>query len=488
MSEKTYKNSSQNEEGILNISSEMFDYIDFRNILHDLIEGFLKFWLPILISMSLAASIGYFVKKALYTPKYRSLATFFVDVNTAVKYENNNISEKAMTQVSKIFPYVINSQLMHIIIMDEFGVDEMPGELYVSTMSDTNLVTIQAIADNPDTSYQLLQVVLKNYPRVARTILGNTTMEVIGESGMPQEPANKDGAKTMAKRCVVMSAGLWFCLIFLYSILKKTVRKESDINTLLHMNCYGSVPTVNLKKRSNNQNNQILMTQRNVGYEFTESMRLLRARIDRDQNEYDSKIYLFSSSLPGEGKSTIATNLALSFAEAGRNVYLLDMDFRNPSICKLLGLEEGEKGIVDIIHDSLDIEDACLIYQEYPNLKIIGAGKKRENIGRLLNNTKATEFFGSLRQRANIVIVDTPPSGLLSDPTVIAEYSDAGIYIVCEDYSPVEYIQRSIDTLAETGMRIGGCILNMSDTGIFGYGRSYRYGYSNYRKRNQNKE
>ena len=69
MDENTYKKSTQNGEGILNVSADMFDYIDFRNILHDLIEGFFKFWLPILVTTSLAASAGYFVKKALYIPK-----------------------------------------------------------------------------------------------------------------------------------------------------------------------------------------------------------------------------------------------------------------------------------------------------------------------------------------------------------------------------------------------------------------------------------
>ena len=477
MSEIIYKKKTQAEDGVLNVSADMFDYIDFRNILHDLVEGFLKFWLPILVSMSLTASVCYFVQKALYVPQFRTMATFFVDVNSAVQYENNNIAEKTMYQISTTFPYVINSQLMEIIVMDEFGVDEMPGELYVSTMSDTNLVTIQAVSRDPQTAYRLLQVVLNNYPRVSRKILGNTTMNLIGESGMPQEPANKDGAKTMAKRGLMLCAGFWFCLIFLYSVLKKTIRKENDIPILLGLNSYGCVPAVKVKKRSNIQNNQILMTQRSVGYAFTEAMRLVRARIDRDQQENKSKIYMLSSSLPSEGKSTIATNLALSFAETGKTVYLLDMDFRNPSICKILGIDEGKKGIVDIIHDDLSIEDACSDYYGYPKLKVIGAGNKRENIGRLLNNSRAAIMFNSLRCRADIIIVDTPPSGLLSDPTVIAEYADAGIYIVCEDYAPVEYIRRSIDMIAESGMRIGGCILNMSDDGIFGYGRNYKYGY-----------
>ena len=103
-------------------------------------------------------------------------------------------------------------------------------------------------------------------------------------------------------------------------------------------------------------------------------------------------------------------------------------------------------------------------------------------MGRLLNNSKAAVMFDSMRSMADIVIVDTAPSGLLSDPTVIAEYADAGIYIVCEDYAPVEFIQRSVDALTETGMRIGGCILNMSDSGLFGYGRNrYGYGKNNHR-------
>ena len=486
MSENTYKKSMQMEEGILNVSADMFDYIDFRNIFHDLFEGFLRFWLPILLSISLTASIGYFVKKALYIPKYRSMATFFVDINTAIQYENSNATEKTRYQISITFPYVINSQLMEIIVMDEFGVNEMPGQLYVSTMSDTNLVTIQSVANDPQTSYRLLRVVLDNYPRVSRKILGNTTMKMIGESGVPQEPANKDGAKEMAKRCGMMAVGLWFCLIFIYSVLKKTVRKESDIANLLGLSSYGNVPEVKLKKRSNIQNNQILLTQRNVGIEFKEAIRLLRTRIDRDQKEYESKIYMLSSSLPSEGKSTIAANLALSFAETKKTVYLLDMDFRNPSIAKIFGIDEGQKGIIDIIHDNLKIEEACLVHHEYPNLKILGAGKKRENIGRLLNDSRASAMFASIRNRADIVIIDTPPSGILSDPTVIAEYADAGIYIICEDYAPVDFIRRSADALAETGMRIGGCILNMSDNSIFGYGRGYKYGYGyKYRRDNE---
>ena len=485
MTENNYRNNTQNEEKSAYNDQDIFDYIDFRNIFNDLLDSFIKFWLPILISVSLVATVGFLYQKISYEPKYRSTATFFVDINNAVEYENSNLTEKAMTQISTTFPYVINSQALQIIIMDEFGVDEMPGHLYATAMGDTNLITIQSIADSPEVSYRLLQVVLNNYPRISKKIIGNTSMKMIGKSEIPKDPVNKDRAKNGALQCIMICLMIWVCLIFLYSVLKRTVRKEEDFQNMLNISCLGNIPMVKFKKRSNIQKNRLLINQRSVGYEFPESIRTLRTRIERDQKEYKSIIYMITSTLPGEGKSTISANLALSFAADGKKVYLIDMDFRNASVCKILGIEELSKGVADIVNDNMDIEDVCSTYGDYDNLAIMSTGKTRDNIGRLLNNSKAAEFFDSLRSRADIVLIDTAPSGLLSEAGAIAPFTDAGIYIVCQDYAPVERIREGIDMIAETGLRISGCTLNMSENGFlkYGYGYGYGYGYESRYKR-----
>ena len=485
MIENEHRNYTQKEEKTAYTDQDIFEYIDFRNILNDLFEGFITFWLPMLITVSLAATGGFLYRKITYEPKYRSSATFFVDVNNTVEYESSNLAEKAMSQISVTFPYVINSQALQIIIMDEFGVDEMPGHLYATTMSDTNLITIQSIADTPEISYRLLQVVLDNYPRISKKIIGNSSMKMIGKSEVPDEPINKDWAKSFAIQCVIICLTIWVCLIFLYSVLKRTIRKEEDFQNMLNTGCLGSIPMVRFKKRSNTQKNRILINQRSVGYDFVESIRTLRTRIERDQKENKSKIYMVSSSLPGEGKSTITINLALSFAVAGKTVYLVDMDFRNSSVCRILGIDEHVKGFTDIITNNICLDEVCLSYESYSNFSIISSGKTEDNFGRLLNNSKVPEFFELLRSKADIIFIDTAPSGLLSEASAIAAYADAGIYIVCQDYAPLERIREGIDMIVETGLRISGCILNMTENGIlrYGYGYGYGYGYdSKYKK------
>ena len=477
MADHDYTQYSRNELNREYGSQDIFEYIDFRNVLFDLIEGLMRFWLPILLSMSIAATAGFLYEKCTYKPVYRCIATFFVDVNNPIMYEDSTLAEKAMSQIAITFPYVINNDVLKIIIMEEFGVNKMPGDLYVTTMSDTNLITIQAVADTPEVAYKLLQTVLDNYPRIAKKIMGNTTMKMVGESGMPDEPVNRDKAKKMAVQCLMACLAAWSCLVFLYSIFKTTIRKEEDFQNLLNINCYGSIPKVKFKKRSNTKNNVLLVNQRSVGYGFTESIRSLRTRLDRDQKDYHSKVYMISSSLPGEGKSTVTANLAFSFAEIGRRVILIDMDFRNPSIYKVLGIEEKQKGFADAVLDNIEIERAFLKYEGDTSFFIIPPGKKIDNIGRLLNNKNVEIIMKKLRQKADIILIDTAPSGFLSETISVAKYADVGVFVVHQDYAPVERIRESIEMLSETGLRMGGCILNMSDHGPGIYRQGYGGGY-----------
>ena len=449
-------------------SSDEYDFIDFRYVFGDLAKAIMRFWLFFLVLASLAASAGFFYKRLNYVPQYCSTATFFVDVSTAVEYEDSNYSEIAMKQISTTFPYVIHSQTLLVMIMNDLGVDKIPGNIRAVALSDTNLVTISTYAKDPDTSYELLQSVLRNYPRLAKKILGNTSMQMVGDSGKPVEPANTDTAKGFALYCMVGSLAVCFSIIFLYSILKKTIRKEEDFNNAFNITCLGSVPKVKLKKRSNALNNLVLINKRSVGYGFVEAISTIRTRLERDMNENASKIYMISSSLPGEGKSTLSANIALSFAEMGKRVLLIDMDCRNPSIYKTLDIVYSTKGVKDVLDGSCSLEEAAVAFSENTKLRIISSGVTGGNIMRFLSNPKMKSFFVNAAGSSDVIIVDTPPTALLSDAAMVSEYTDAGIYVVSQDYAPVERIREGIEMLTETGLRVCGCILNLTEKSIVG--------------------
>lgn len=455
-------------------SSDEYDYIDFRFIFSDLAKILYRFWLLILVLTSLAGTGGFLYKRLSYVPQYCSTATFFVDIRSAVKYEENDYAEKAMKQISSTFPYVIQSQTLILLVMEDMGVTQMPGNIRAVALSDTNLITIQTYAKDPDTSYALLQSVLKSYPRLAKKILGNTTMQMIGESGKPAEPANTDNAKGFAAICMAGCLAACFSLIFLYSIMRKTVRKEEDFNNILNITCLGSVPKVKLKKRSNAQNNLVLLNRRSVGYGFMEAIRMLRTRLERDQHENDAKVYLVSSTLSGEGKSTLAANIALSFAEIDKQVLLIDLDCRKPSICKALDMPNPEKGIIDVLENRCSIEEAAVDFKDNPNLRIISTGFIDSSIVRFLSHPKMKLFFNKASRLSDIVIIDTPPIAILSDAAAVSEYADSGIYVVSQDNAPVDRVREGIDMLSETGLRVSGCILNKTDKKAGGH--EYRYG------------
>lgn len=447
-------------------SSDEYDLIDFRYIFNDLAKAIIHFWLFFLVLASFAASVGFLYKRLNYVPQYCSTATFFVDIKTAVEYEDSDYAEIAMKQISATFPYVIHSQTLMVMIMNDLGVDKIPGNIRAVALSDTNLVSISTYAKDPDTSYELLQSVLRNYPRLAKRVLGSTSMQMIGDSGKPVEPANTDTAKVFALYCMVGSLAVCFSIIFLYSILKKTIRKEEDFNNVLNITCLGSVPKVKFKKRSNAQNNLVLLNKRSVGYGFVEAISTIRTRLERDMNEHSSKIFMVTSSLPGEGKSTLSANIALSFAEMGKHVLLVDLDCRNPSIYKTLDIVNSSKGIKDMLDSNCSLEEISLVFNENTRLRIIASGVVGGNVMRFLSNPKMKSFFAKASSISDVIIVDTPPTALLSDAAMVSEYTDAGIYVVSQDYAPVERIREGIGMLTETGLRVCGCILNMTEKNI----------------------
>ena len=452
------------------------NYIEITNIINDIVSGVLFFKIQILILVSVMATIGFFRVKTSYVPMYETSASFFVDVNYAVSYDNDSYFQATMQQVSKSFPYIISNNVLRIMIADDLGLPSVPGTIRTESLSDTNLITLYVDSYSPQMSYDILQSVLKNYSGVAKSVIGNTQLIMIEESEIPTKPVNPDSSRRMA--AIFALVGLFFCiiLIFGYSILKKTVRKEEDFKDMLNIRCFGSVPLVRIGSKSKRESSAILFNQRRVGYEFGESIRTLRTRLEMDQKESGAKVYMISSSLPEEGKSTIAVNLSKSLADYGKKVILVDMDVRNPSILKILGWESLPKGLADLINEEASL-DEILINGDVDNLSVLVPGNTYHKAVAIINSPKIPEVLEELRKKADYIILDTAPSGLLSDASFIAGYADACLYVVCQDFAPVDIIKEGIDMLTESNLRIAGCILNQAENGIMSYGTGYGYGY-----------
>ena len=456
-------------------------YIHIDNIVNDVVWGILHFWLLILLIASMAASIGFFRVKNNYIPTYLTSATMVIDVSTGVSYDSKTYYETTISQIANTFPYIISNNALKNMIAKDLGLSYVPARIYAEALSETNLFTIYVRTYDPQLAYDILQSVLKNYPIVAKAVIGNTQMTIVDESGIPTEPINHDTSKRTAAVYMLLATAACIIFLFLYSLLKKTIRKEDDFRNILNVRCFGSIPQVKTKIKNKVKGSEVLISNRRVSYDFKEAIRILRTRLEVDHKETGAQVYLISSSLAGEGKSTLSINIALSLVDVGHRVILADMDIRNPSLLKILGKETPETGLSDIINGKKELEEV-LVSLDMNNIWLLPQGTSRNNMGEILYNNNLSKLFDELKGKADYIILDTAPSALLSDASALAGYADACIYVVSQDFAPISLIKEGLDLLYESGVRIAGCVLNKTRMGVVGSGTGY--GYAPYVRRN----
>jgi len=225
---------------------------------------------------------------------------------------------------------------------------------------------------------------------------------------------------------------------------------------------------------------------------YAEMYRVMRASITLLGDEMQRKITLFTSSLPGEGKTLTSTNFAIAAAGQGRKTLLIDMDLRKPSVHKLFGLprvlEHG--GLTECLANLASFEDVIYRDSGQPNLHLILGGKAAPNPGELLETGRLHQLLEQACNDYDVVVLDTAPILAVPDTRIIAPLAHNLCLVARAEHSPKGAIRRTLQILAEDGNHLSGIIFNgfiekrrlMSDNYSYGYyktsryGRAYRYG------------
>ena len=166
-----------------------------------------------------------------------------------------------------------------------------------------------------------------------------------------------------------------------------------------------------------------------------ESFRKIRYALSNRGMSTRNKKLLIASGISGEGKSFIATNLALSFADVGKKVVLIDCDFRNANMSKSFNLSK-EEGVTDYLAGLVTEHDIIHKFPEYKNLYFIAAGSIHENTTALLENGSIGDLFDYLEEHYDLVIIDTAPLMDVADAYLLANYCDTTLFVVKHGYSP----------------------------------------------------
>lgn len=279
------------------------------------------------------------------------------------------------------------------------------------------------------------------------------------------------GAGTM----LAFLAGLGLAVLIDQSEL--SYRSPHEILERLKVPVVGRIPRINTRNVDAKIGHASLIAAHKPSSTASESFRDVRTGLFFRSNLEDIKTVLFSSPSPGDGKSTTIANMAISIAQAGKRVILVDADFRRPRVHQYFD-EEIKPGLLDVLSGEMNLRDTIRPSKLQDNLYLLTSGGRPANPGELVTSEAFRELIGALRERFDYVLIDSPPVLPVSDPATIASMVDA-VYLVTRIRKGVKLTaQKAKDTLDSVGANWMGIIVNGIDENP--HYSEYGYQYGNY--------
>ena len=255
--------------------------------------------------------------------------------------------------------------------------------------------------------------------------------------------------------------------------MNDVIRSSSDIQSELQQPMLAALP---LLPTTQAERSSMVQIEQPTSL-YAESVRTILTEAQLASLDVPKPIFVFTSTLPGEGKSTLAINFALEQARSKR-VLLIDMDLRRPTVAEKLGLPRDSRGTTDYLTRR---EEAarCIYSVESMHLSVMPAGKIRPNAHELLSSPHFAERIRSLESQFDVIAIDCPPMQIVSDALLISSICTGVIYVVKSGTTPVPLIRRNLDRLAAGGVHVIGVALNGHD---FDRAEKYYGDYSSYTK------
>ena len=450
--------------------------VELKILLSDAWRGAMKFgWVAVVLAV-LLGGIQFYRSYVRYVPEYTVSATFIVQTENKVLSGENGVSaysffynKNTADQLASVFPYVISNPILRTQVCEELGVSQMPATITANCISDTNMVTLTAKGGDPQITYDTLMSVIKNYSSVADYIIGRTKLVIISEPIVPENPSNKMAWRSSVLSAALIGAVIGVGWILVYAILRKTIRTKEDIRNVLNQNCIGVLPQVVFKKYRRQINTDIILTNPLIGNDFLESLRLLRSSVKKTLNNGE-KVIMITSTAPDEGKSVVTVNLASIFAKNDNKVLVVDCDLRDSGISVLVNNETGKESI------ETETELYEIRHIDALGIDFLSFKDSKNNLQQIIRTPVLKTIFSELKENYDLVLIDTPPCGIISDASIISGAAEAIIYIIRQDAVMQTSIRMGISAMLETETKLLGCILNGATGGPGGYGNYYKYG------------
>jgi len=350
-------------------------------------------------------------------------------------------------------------------------VNESKSEIRSINRNESALRELRSQIDSDSAIYN---VFLKRVKETDKSLGLNKAQARILNPALPPAHAFAPNVKKAITSYSIGSFILAILLVFLSDFLNKTIKKTSDIEEKLGQITLGILPRFPKKKKGGSRF-QIL--DKDLA-SFAESLRTIRTGIILSSLDNPHKVVLVTSSVPGEGKSTVAANIAVSMAKMEKTL-LIDADLRRPSLANICGIDKGAKGLTELVAGSDEVA-SCIEIDKETGLHILPSGMVPPNPLEILFSVRFAKMLETMEKYYDRIIIDSPPVDAVTDALVLSRFAKTVIYVVEADRTSEAAVKYGLKRLQQYKAPLAGIVLNKVDISRNEEYSGYydKYGYS----------
>jgi non-specific protein-tyrosine kinase len=368
----------------------------------------------------------------------------------------------------------LESQLASLndqIVKTQAGIDAI-GPEPASSQQEAELVRLQTALTQYRTSYASLLESYENLRLIQVQSSDNVT--VVEKAMVPSVPVRPQTVRNTILAGLV-GVLLAAAVIFLVEYLDDTIKSPEQMAAVLELATLGVMMRLPRERIKGGE----IISIAEPRSPYSEAFRSLRTNIQYSSVDQQLRTILVGSMGPGEGKSTVAANLAAVFAQAGQKVVIVDGDMRRPSLHRLFNLT-NRSGLAELML-KLDFPvEQALQPTILKNLAVLTTGHLPPNPAELLGSDRMLKILERLNAMADVVIIDSPPIGAVTDAVVLSRRVDGLVLVVETGVTRMRFMEQGMEQLRRVGAHVLGVVMNKVVTSRGGGYYSYYYNYGYY--------
>lgn len=354
----------------------------------------------------------------------------------------------------------------------DYSVEELSSRISVTSLNDTEIIKISVLDESSKRAYNITNEIAKVFIKEISSIYQMNNVSIVDVPEISNKVANNTLIKDLILSIgvgIMLSVGTLFVIFYFDDTVKFSEEFEEEIG----------VPVVAKVFRSRIDNDKKdakteLMVSKFPKSVVSESIKTLRTNLQFSSIDKTIRTLLITSSIPGEGKSFISSNLAVSFAQANKRVLLIDCDMRKGRLHKIFKLN-NTNGYSNLLLDDVANFKDYIKKTNIPGLSVITRGTIPPNPSELLNSSKNKELIKELKKHYDKIIFDGVPCSGLTDSVIMSALVDKVAIVATNKYTPKTELISTKNLLIKTNAPIAGIILNKIDSTAGYYGKYYYY-------------